>query len=119
MKITISNVLSIPKKLVKKSILKKFKTTLVNYYGGGKDKLVNEAEYDGSLDLIVKGYYYNSIKKTYNFYLGRRDLLKKYFSDLDIEDERADVPMSKYAVKHLDLKEGFSFRNGQEQVVKD
>ena len=119
MKITISNVLSIPKKLVKKSILKKFKTTLVNYYGGGKDKLVNEAEYDGSLDLIVKGYYYNSIKKTYNFYLGRRDLLKKYFSDLDIEDERADVPMSKYAIKHLDLKEGFSFRNGQEQVVKD
>lgn len=118
---TISNVLSVPKKLVKKKWLKDFTSTLVYYYGGGEDKLTPdiEAEYDGSLDLIVKGYYYNSIKKTYNFYLGRKDLLKKYFKDLDIEDKRADVPMSKYAIKYLSLKEGFSFREGQKQVVKD
>ena len=119
MRATISNVLSVPKKFVKKKWLKKFKTTLVNYYGGGEDKLENVEDYDGSLDLIVKGYYYNSIKKTYNFYLGKRELLQKYFGDLDIEDLRADVPMSKYAMKYLDLKEGFSFRDGQKQVVKD
>ena len=77
----------------------------MNYYGGGEDKLEDVEDYDGSLDLIVKGYYYNSIKKTYNFYLGKRELLQKYFGDLDIEDLRADVPMSKYAMKYLDLKE--------------
>lgn len=98
-----------------------FTTTLVYYYGGGEEKLkkANIDDYDGSLDLIVKGYYYNSIKKTYNFYLGRKDLLKKYFGDLDIIDQRADVPMSKYATKYLQLKEDFSFRDGQKQVVKD
>lgn len=117
----ISNVLTVPKKLIKKKWLEDFKTTLVYYYGGGEDKLTPdiESDYDGSLDLIVKGYYYNSIKKTYNFYLGRKDLLKKYFGDFDIEDQRADAPMSKYAIKHLKLKEGFSFREGQKQVVHD
>lgn len=119
MKAVISNVLSVPKKYVKKKWLEKFKTTIVYYYGGGENKLKDVDSYDGSLDLIVKGYYYNSIKKIYNFFLGRKDLLKKYFGDLSIEDKRADTPMSKYAMKHLELKEGFSFRDGQKQVVKD
>jgi superfamily II DNA or RNA helicase len=113
----ISNVLSIPRKYVTKEIIDAFTSTLVNYYGGGEERVYEE--YDGSLDLKVKGYYYNKIKGTYNFYTGRKDLLKKYFGDFHILDKRADVPMSTYSMDHLKIKDDFHFKSGQKEVIQD
>ena len=118
-KAVISNVLSVPKKYVTKEITDAFTSTLVNYYGGGEDKLKEDEDYDGSLDLKVKGYYFNKVKNTYNFYTGRKDLLKKYFRDFRILDNRADVPMSDYSLSHLKIKDGFCFKSGQKEVIKE
>lgn len=117
----ISNVLSVPEKYVTKKILRDFTTNLVYYYGGGEDKLTDDIrdDYDGSLDLEVQGFRRNREKGTYEFYLGRMDLLKKHFGDFYLIDERSDVPMSDYAMKNLHLKDGFEFRPKQREVIEE